>query len=207
MSQTANPWDDIFKRKGAYFTEPHEDMPQIADLLEIREAKNILDFGSGSGRHVIYLARRGFSVYGFDSSAEGIELTRAALAETGLSADLRLLGMAERLPYDNAFFDAVIAVQVIHHANLRTIENIIAEITRVLKKDGFVFITVPSLQNQAETFKEIEPGTFVPLDGPEKGLPHHYFTPEELRVLFNDFNISDIHLDSGEHYCLSAFKL
>jgi SAM-dependent methyltransferase len=181
-------------------------MPKIADLLEVRNAKMVLDFGSGSGRHVVYFARRGLSVFGFDSSAEGIELAKTALNEAGLTADLQLLGMESRLPYEDAFFDAVIAVQVIHHAKLVTIEHIVSEINRVLKKEGFVFITVPSLQNQAETFEEIEPGTFVPLDGPEKGLPHHYFTPEELRFLFSDFNISNIHLDAGEHYCLSAFK-
>jgi 2-polyprenyl-3-methyl-5-hydroxy-6-metoxy-1,4-benzoquinol methylase len=206
MPQPSNPWNEIFKQKGAFFTEPHEDMPNIAELLSMKGAENVLDFGCGSGRHVFFLARKGFSVFGFDDSPEGIEITRNTLAKEGLSADLKLQGMAEELPYDDDFFDAVIAVQVIHHADIATIESIVHEITRVLKKDGLVFITVPKLQNQAETFKEIEPHTFVPLDGPEKGLPHHYFTPEELRKIFNDYNIIDIHLDSMEHYCLSAFK-
>jgi len=207
MPESTSPWNEIFRRKGAFFTEPHEDMPNIAGLLEVKEAKNVLDFGSGSGRHVVYLARRGFKVFGFDISPKGIELARTALAETGLTADLRLLGMNEHLPYDDDFFDAVIAVQVIHHADIITIESIVAEITRVLKQDGLLFVTVPKLQNQAETFEEIEPGTYVPLDGPEKGLPHHFFTLDELRLLFGDYNIIDIHLDSGQHFCMSAFKL
>jgi SAM-dependent methyltransferase len=206
MPQSTNPWDKIFRQKGAYFTEPHEDMPKIVELLELGGARNVLDFGSGSGRHVLYLARRGFSVYGFDNSPEGIALTETTLAEAGLRADLRLLGMDEKLPYDDAFFDGVIAIQVIHHSKLLIIEAVVAEITRVLKQDGLLFVTVPSLQNQAEHFEQIEPGTFVPLDGPEKGLPHHYFTPDELRVLFGDYNVTDVHLDSLNHYCLSAFK-
>ena len=207
MTESTNPWNEIFRRKGAFFTEPHEDMPNIAGLLEVKKAQNVLDFGSGSGRHVIYLARMGFKVFGFDDSPKGIELAQAALDEAGLTADLRLLGMNEDLPYDDDFFDAVIAVQVIHHADIITIESIVTEITRVLRKDGLLFVTVPKLQNQAETYEEIEPGTYVPLDGPEKSLPHHFFAPDELRVVFGDYNIIDIHLDSGQHFCMSAFKL
>lgn len=207
MAETSNPWSEIFRQKGAFFTEPHEDIPSIAGLLEIKGATNVLDLGCGSGRHVMYLARYGFSVFGLDSSPEGIEITRSALEKAKLTADLRLRGMTEQLPYDDAFFDAVIAVQVIHHAKVATIIRIVAEITRVLKQDGFIFVTVPRLQNQAETFQEVESGTFVPMDGPEKGLLHHYFTPEEMREIFFEYNITDIHLDSSEHYCLSAFKL
>jgi hypothetical protein len=55
-------------------------------------------------------------------------------------------------------------------------------------------------------FEELEPNTYIPLDGPERGLPHHYFTPEELRVLFKGYDVMEIHLDTYDHYCLSAFK-
>ena len=46
----------------------------------------------------------------------------------------------------------------------------------------------------------------MPLDGREKGLLHHFFTPGELRELFSGFNITDTHLDKGKHYCLTAVK-
>jgi cyclopropane fatty-acyl-phospholipid synthase-like methyltransferase len=39
-----------------------------------------------------------------------------------------------------------------------------------------------------------------------EGLPHHIFTPDELREVFCEFDITDIHVDAWEHYCLSAFK-
>lgn len=206
MPQETNPWNEIFKQQGKVFLEPHEDMPGIVRFLSEQGARKILDLGSGSGRHVLYLAKCGFSVSGLDNSPEGIEITRDSLRKERLAADLQLRGMTERLPYEDASFDAVISVQVIHHAEIATIRDIIREIARVLRKDGFIYITVPRMKNQAITFREIEPGTFVPLDGLEKDLPHHYFTPEELREVFEDFRITDIHLDSTEHYCLSALK-
>jgi SAM-dependent methyltransferase len=174
--------------------------------LQERGCQSVLDLGCGSGRHVVYLARNGFVVCGLDNSPQGLALTQEWLKEQGLSADLRLGDMTARWPYEDGFFDAVISVQVMHHALAATIKKIIQEIERVLKKDGFIFISVPRLRDQGQEFEQVEPNTFVPLDGPEKGLPHHYFTPEELREFFGNFSVSDIHLDAVNHYCLSAFK-
>jgi len=114
--------------------------------------------------------------------------------------------MADPLPFPDSFFDAVISIQVIHHARPMTIEKIVKEVARVLKKGGFVFITVPEEKSQAKKFVEIEPCTFIPLDGPEKGLPHYYFTPENFDEFFVGFSFTDIHVDSTGHYCVSGFK-
>ena len=206
MSQSANAWDGIFAQHGRVFTEPHEDMPGIVQLLNGRGANTVLDLGSGTGRHVVYLARNGFSVFGLDNSPEGIKATRQWLADEGLSAELRLQSMTERIPYGDAFFDAIVSVQVIHHADIATIRGIVEEVNRVLKRGGFLFVTVPQLRNQGETFEQLEPNTYIPLDGPERGLPHHYFTPEELREVFGGYDIEDIHLDAWDHYCMLAFK-
>jgi SAM-dependent methyltransferase len=206
VSGSRNAWDEIFASEGRVFLEPHQDMPGIVQLLRDRGASTILDLGSGTGRHVVYLAGHNFDVCGLDCSREGLEATRLWLAGEGLEADLRPQSMTERFPYEDGFFDAVVSVQVIHHADLATIRGIVAEIGRVLKPGGFLFVTVPKLRNQGQTFEQLETNTFVPLDGPEKGLPHHYFTPEELQEVFRDYHIVDIHLDDWQHYCLSAFK-
>ena len=187
--------------------EPHWDMPEVIEQLQRIKAKEVLDLGSGTGRHVINLAQNGFSVFGLDNSQEGIDMTKKWLEKESLSANLVLQEMSERLPWEDDFFDAIVSIQVIHHADIATIKNIIAEMERVLKKDGFIFVTVPKLKNQATKYKEIERGTYVPLDGQEKGLPRHYFAQEELKDFFSHFNVTDIHLDQIDHYCLSAFKL
>jgi SAM-dependent methyltransferase len=181
-------------------------MPKVVQMLQDRGASSVLDLGSGTGRHVVYLAKSGFSVFGFDNSLEAMATTRHWLADEGLEADLRLQSMTERFPCQDGFFDAVVSVQVIHHADIATIRGIVAEISRVLKKGGLLFVTVPELRNQGKRFERLEPNTFVPLDGPEKGLLHHYFAPEELQEVFRDYDIFDIHLDGREQYSLSAFK-
>jgi cyclopropane fatty-acyl-phospholipid synthase-like methyltransferase len=206
VTPPTNAWDEIFKQRGRVFTKPHENLPRVVKLLKDKQASTVLDLGCGTGRHVVFLAKSGFSVFGLDNSTEGIRSTHRWLANEGLVADLRLQSMTEKLPYANDQFDAVISIQVIHHADITTIRSIVKEVERVLKSGGLLFITVPKLRNQGTTFEQIEPGTFIPLDGPEKGVPHHYFTPDELRCVFFRFEITDIHIDTLKHYCMSAFK-
>jgi len=206
MEESTKTWDKIFNQSGKIFTQPHEDLTSIISMLKERKANRVLDLGSGSGRHVVYLAGQGFFAFGIDISPSGMEMTRQWLLEKRLTADLRIQDITLKLPYDTYFFDAVFSIQVIHHATIATIQKTIKEIERVLKREGFIFITVPKLKNQGKEFEEIEPNTFIPKDGREKGLPHHYFTPEELHILFKNFHITDIHLDRINHYCMSALK-
>ncbi|HYN06543.1 MAG TPA: class I SAM-dependent methyltransferase [Vicinamibacterales bacterium] len=206
MAESANPWNGIFTERGRVFLDVHEDVARLGTRLMDLRAKRVLDLGSGTGRHLVHFARLGFSVSGLDDSLEGTRLAGQWLASEGLDADVRVGSMHDPLPYPDAFFDAVIAVQVIHHARLAAIRGLVAEMTRVLNPRGLVFVTVPAFRNQASAFDEIEPGTFLPLDGPEKGLPHHYFSVEELRVLFEAFDVDDVHVDGVGHFCLSGVK-
>jgi len=153
-------------------------------MSERKGAKHVLNLGCGTGRHTIALAQKGFAVFGIDNSPSGLKMTRDSLDKESLHATLVQQEMTEPFPWPDGSFDAVISVQVIHHADAAGIK----------------------LKNQGENFKEVEPNTFIPLDGQEKGLPHHYFTPEELKQFFTDFTIQDIHLDTGNHYCLTGFK-
>jgi 2-polyprenyl-3-methyl-5-hydroxy-6-metoxy-1,4-benzoquinol methylase len=203
-------WNSIFKEQGKVFTKPHRDMMGIADHLKERNSTRILDLGCGTGRHLIFFANQGFEVYGLDAALDGIEIAKKWLAENNLNCNLTIHRMEEKFPYEDSFFDAVISIQAMHHNIMKKIKFTIREIQRVLKPDGMIFITFPifELFNKKNPWKleKIEKGTYLPVSGPEKGLPHHFFTEREIYKVFKGFNIEKIYLDKTKHRAILGFK-
>ena len=95
----------------------------------------ILDVGCGTGANLLMLSQYG--------DAEGVDISQDALAfcrERGL-ANVKL-GAGEKLPYEDATFDLVTALDVVEHmdddlAGLR-------EMRRVLRPGGRVLLFVPT---------------------------------------------------------------
>ncbi len=200
-------WERVYA-KGEYLQQPiHPELVEVIKRFESQAVKHVLDLGCGSGRHTVFLAKHGFEVFGLDIAPSGLSATLQLLAEAGLTAQV-VLSDIQRLPYEDDFFDAIISVQVIHHNRLRDIEATVAEMWRVLKPHGLVWVTVPVPDNHpSKRGQEIEPGTFVPSEGCEKGLPHHLFTKAELQTLFHQFYVFDLHVIQDWQYSLMAEKL
>jgi SAM-dependent methyltransferase len=203
-------WDQIFAEKGYVFTDPHSDIERVKGLINDGSCERILDLGCGTGRHVVYFASLGFDVYGFDASPKALSMAQEWLQEKNLTANLREHLMENRFPYDDDFFDTVISIQVIHHNLMKDIEKTVREIERVLKPEGVLFVTVPVLyQGPIEEERDwkltrIEEGTYMPQRGWERGIPHHYFTLEEISEVFSAFEILEIFLDDTDHRCILA---
>jgi len=199
-------WDQICARSGRVFENPHKDLRSLLKRMGDSGGRRVLDVGSGSGRHLVFFGAHGLEPYGIDNSPEAVMLAKDWLNSQNLHAEVTLHDITTRFPYPDEYFDGVIAVQVIHHGVSRTIRAIADEMDRVSRTGALLFVTVPRLKNQAVSFLEIEPDTFVPLEGPEKGLPHHFFSEAELALLFPRFRQIDVHVDDVDHWCLTAVK-
>ena len=202
-------WDDVFAKKGKYFTEPHPDIERLANLFRKKGVQRILDLGCGTGRHLLFLLKRGFEVYGLDGSPNGLEIAKNWLTEENLSSELTCQKIEHKFPYKDGFFDAVISIQVIHHNLMKDIMFTVKEIERILKPEGFIFLTVPLLQGfyvQKQKMKKVEIRTYIPLEGQEKGLPHHFFTVAEIKRSFSAFNLSEIYIDETNHRAILGQK-
>lgn len=201
-----NPWDGIFAREGRVFLQPHPDLPGLLPVLEQLGAVRLLDLGCGTGRHLVFLAQHGYQVTGLDGSPHALLGARRWLNELDLSASLVLHEMRQPMPFPASSFDALVSTQVIHHARLAEVQAVIQEIWRLVKPGGLVYVTVAAPKEGKFNSIEVEPRTYIPLGGFEKGLPHHLFTEEELRQSFSDFQVRDVHLDDTNHYCLTATR-
>lgn len=203
-------WDDVFAKKGKFFTKPHPDMERLAKLFSEKGVRRVLDLGCGTGRHLLFLLKRKFEVYGFDGSPNGLEIAKNWLAEENLTSELVCQKIEHKFPYKDGFFDAVISIQVIHHNLLKDIVFTVNEIERILKREGFIFITFPLLQGfyvKKDYMKKVEPRTYIPLKGPEKGLAHHFFTIAETKRVFRAFDLSEIYIDKTNHRAILGQKI
>ncbi len=220
-------WDKIFKKQGKVFKKVQEDIPKIVKLFKKRVVRRVLDLGCGSGRHLVYLAKKGLKMYGIDNSPAGIKITKDWLKKEKLRANLKIGSIFKKLPYEDNFFDALIAIQVINHGKIESIRKLIKEMERILKPKGLIFITarrrrlrnwrVNSIRKEifrgangikilkADYYKIIGHRTYVPIDGGEKGLIHYVFDKNTLKKEFKNFKIYNIRVSfNRRHYYLLA---
>jgi ubiquinone/menaquinone biosynthesis C-methylase UbiE len=108
-------------------------------LHEYRAFKNkrVLDVGVGNGYVLSKYALEGAVVSGIDITPTAIELTRKRFEYLGLQADLHVAA-AEALPFEDATFDCVTSMGVLHH--VPDTNKAVAEIFRVLKPGGRLIV-------------------------------------------------------------------
>lgn len=212
-------WNKIYKEQGKVFIKPQEDVPRVAKLLNQKGMKKVLDLGCGSGRHLIYLAKEDFNVYGIDIARSGIKIAKSWLKEEGLKVKLKIGDIYQRLPYPDDFFDVIISVQTLHHARIEKIRKLIKEIERILKPKGLIFVTVrralrvrgwkknkivihkwKGWKKKKVKYKIIDYRTYVPIEEDVKGEIHFNFTKKLIKKEFKNFEIPKIWIKKG-HYC------
>lgn len=187
-----HPWEKIFQRDGRVLTDLLPAFHQAVVRFSEQGCLKLLDLGSGCGRHLVGFSKAGFEICGMDISRSGLVLTQDWLAEGGIGADLVQGDFRQAFPFQGESFQGIFSTQVIHHALIEQIRFTIREIWRVLRPGGMAFITVAGSRRTSVPSREIEPGTFLPLEGDEKGLPHHIFDLEEVRREFSRFEILDL---------------
>lgn len=203
----SHPWEKIFAQDGRVFTEELPAQREIIQRFSQRGFRKVLDLGCGNGRHVVALAAAGFKVLGLDISRSGLELSEDWLQEQNLSAALIQADTRQPLPLSENSLDGLLSTQVIHHAYKEQVLAAIAEIHRVLKPGGLAFVTVPCSSYSERKSKKLEKHTYLPLEGPESGLPHHIFSERRLRRAFRSFVVHEIsYRDQGRLLAIWAEK-
>ena len=203
----ANPWESWYQKKENVI-EP--EVFKVEKLL--KKGSKVLDAGCGTGRHAVYLAEKGFEVHAFDMDKAAVETAKKAVKDAGFNADITVHDVTNPLPYGSGYFDLVLSTRVLGHFVIADIRKIFKELDRVLKSGGIIFIQVPGEEYEQDQntqgYSITEPGTRVPLEGPEKGVPHHHYTDEEINELLPWYKIINRH-QKTEHYhglCLVAKK-
>jgi ubiquinone/menaquinone biosynthesis C-methylase UbiE len=164
---------------------------------------------------VVYLARAGFRVSGFDQAPEGVRLAREWLSRERLKADLRVQSMFEPFHYTDKAFDAVVCVKTLNHGRIEEIRRAISEIARVLEPGGLLWLVVSkgnkltarTIHRQKPQPIVIDERTLMVTVGRETGIVHYMFNKAILLREFAGFKILDFHRSGEKDYSmLGALK-
>jgi SAM-dependent methyltransferase len=151
---------------------------RLADAADLRAGATVLDVATGSGNAALAAARGGCEVTGVDYVPELLERGRARAAAEGLQVRF-LEGDAERLPFPDASFDAVLSCLGVMFTPDQ--ERAAAELLRVCRPGGTIALAnwTPS-SFVGEMFRTVS--RHVP---PPAGVrpPGQWGTPERLAEL------------------------
>jgi|GEM_PF-2497535 len=187
-----NPADEVVNFFTKYIENPNKQLKARTSLSDYK----VHDLGCGGGRHLFYFAELGFDVTGSDLSENAINFARAELARRELDVRLTLCPMT-KLPFADGEFDVTVSRAVINHATLQDMKKVIYEVARTTKPGGLFFVTFSS--ERASDWKKgievLEGITYIPVEGPEKGLVHTFLSATNATALLEPFfRIEEIYL-------------
>ena len=102
---------------------------------------NVLEAGCGLGRWVVPLSEKGFNVTGIELEQEAVDV----INKNVISSNVKVIqGDIFKMPFNDDMYDLVISLGVLEHFELKELQTkAFKEHVRVLKDNGYMFITVP----------------------------------------------------------------
>ena len=145
IDATRKGFEDSFS-SGVFYNKQTQDaghLEQILRFLPIKQDMTILDLGVGSGYLSFPIAKENSSckVVGLDIVSNALEVNRERADRENLSNLSFVCYDGIDFPFTDASFDMVISRYALHH--FPDIEHSIGEVSRVLKKNGYFFVSDP----------------------------------------------------------------
>jgi len=179
-------WNNIAPEWYEFKTKPSQ---QAVDFLN-KQSGDILDLGSGAGRHLTKI--KDSKMYLVDFSEQMIKLAKEKAKQKNIDVDFKVANLA-KLPYKNNFFDSAICISSLHCIKgEKNREKIIQELHRVLKPKAQALVAV--WNKNSKRFKNSPKEKFI--GWRDKGKRYYYLYDEkEIHDLFKktDFKIISTH--------------
>ncbi|MCX8128405.1 MAG: class I SAM-dependent methyltransferase [Synergistetes bacterium] len=180
FDRVAINWDQM---RSSFFSEAVRE--KAIALADVKEGKEALDVGAGTGFITEGLVTKGLKVVAMDQSKAMLEKMRSKFSN--FDKVIYVIGGAESIPFLDSSFDYIFANMCLHH--VEDPAKAIREMARVLKPGGKLVIT--DLDEHNFTFLKEE---------------HHDrwmgFKREEVKKWFLDAGLKDVFVEGiGESCC------
>ncbi|MEA1956810.1 MAG: class I SAM-dependent methyltransferase [Euryarchaeota archaeon] len=106
-----------------------------------------LDAGCSSGRYMVGLKNKGFDAVGLDTAIIPLKYASERVDEKFIRAS------ATDLPFKKDSFDLVICIELLHHFEDKVLENVLEEISDIIKSGGIFVFDVKNKRNPVMWYK------------------------------------------------------
>lgn len=136
---TGDFWDALVEKVGCVLPEDYITKDRITLIANLIPNRNItvLDIGVGYGFLELRLEKSNISIYGIDVSPKSI------FRANNLYKGTFVIASVKAIPFKNNFFDFVCIPEVLEHLYDSESDIAMREITRVLKTNGKLIVSVP----------------------------------------------------------------
>jgi ubiquinone/menaquinone biosynthesis C-methylase UbiE len=135
--------------------------PEVDDALGDVDGLDVLDAGTGTGRHALRLVARGAKVTAIDFSENMLAKARAKPGASRVRFENH--DLTRPLPYSDASFDRVLSALVLEH--MSDVAGFLRELGRVTRPQGRIVLTAmhPAmfLRGVSARFRDDESGEFL----------------------------------------------
>lgn len=183
--------NEVKERLGSEFGFLLENTKPIFQELELDKNAKILDVGTGEGKMAITLALNGYKVLTGELESDESEYAKKNWLESAKKAKVDHLITytpfnAEKMPFEDEFFDAIFISGALHHINDR--QAAFNESVRVLKNTGIICILEP----KARSVDYIRANKFP--DHPDAEDPRIYNKELQLSVEIKETSFHDVYI-------------
>lgn len=182
--------------------------------LHLSPRDHVLEIASGSGGPALYLAKKfKCKVTGIDINEEGIKTALRLASETKtVDAQFQLVNVDQRLPFDDASFDAVMCMDSMNHFRnrlqvLREWYRVVQPGARILFTDPVV-ITGPVSNEELAARSTIDFFLFVPVEVTKSLITEAGFHLLQCEDVTNNIEVVSQHrFESRQRYRADLVKI
>ncbi len=141
MSNIRTNYEKWYEGGGYYWgTEPADFCDELIKLCPPSKGKKVLDIGCGEGKDAVYMASKGYDVYAFDLTENGIRKTKLLAEEKDVDVEAYVDDINTFVTDEQ--FDIIYSSGTIQYLFEENKAAFFEKIGKITKKNGFVFFNV-----------------------------------------------------------------
>ncbi len=183
-------WNKIAPEWNKYKQKPSQ---SVLNFLK-KSSENILDLGSGSGRHLMEIKNGKYFLQDF--SSEMLKFAKQKAEKLNIPYEI-IHSKLNKIPKQDNFFDYAICISALHCVETsKKRKKTVEELYRVLKKNGKAYIGVWNINSKR--FKENEKKEKM-IKWTDKGKRYYYlYNEKEVHNLFESIGFKIISIHNSE---------